>query len=61
MEVIVLEVDPSGRRIRLSRKAVLDAQEAEELREYVERKDATAEGFGSLGHKLRGALGPREQ
>ena len=26
VEVVVLEVDPSGRRIRLSRKAVLDAQ-----------------------------------
>ena len=62
VEIVVLEVDPSGRRIRLSRKAVLDAQEAEELREYTERTDATpAEGFGSLGHKLRGVLGPRER
>ena len=61
VEVVVLEVDPSGRRIRLSRKAVLDAQEAGELREYTERTDATAEGFGSLGHKLRGVLGPREK
>ena len=60
VEVVVLEVDPSGRRIRLSRKAVLDAQETEELRLYTERTDAaSAEGFGSLGHKLRGALGPR--
>ena len=62
VEVIVIEVDPSGRRIRLSRKAVLDAQEAEELREYTERTDAApVEGFGSLGHKLRGVLGPREK
>ena len=62
VEVIVLEVDPSGRRVRLSHKAVLDAQEAEELREYTERKDAApAEGFGALGHKLRGVLGPREE
>ena len=58
----MLEVDPSGRRIRLSRKAVLDAQEAEELREYAERTDAApAEGFGSLADKLRGALGTREK
>jgi small subunit ribosomal protein S1 len=58
VEVVVLEVDPSGRRIRVSRKAVQDAQEAEELREYAERTDAApAEGFGSLGDKLRGALG----
>ena len=62
VEVIVLEVDPSGRRIRLSRKAVFDAHEAEEVREYAERKDgAAAEGFGSLADKLRGALEPREK
>jgi small subunit ribosomal protein S1 len=62
IEVVVLEVDPSGRRIRLSRKAVLDAQEVEEVREYTERKDvAPAEGFGSLADKLRGALKPREK
>ncbi len=62
VEVVVIEVDPSGRRIRLSRKAVLDAQEAEELREYTDRTAAApAKGFGSLGHKLRGVLGPREK
>jgi small subunit ribosomal protein S1 len=62
VEVIVLEVDPSGRRIRLSAKAVLDAKEADEVREYTERADsAPAEGFGSLADKLRGALKPREQ
>ena len=61
VEVIVLEVDPSGRRIRLSRKAVMDAQEAGELRGYTERTNAApTEGFGSLGHKLRDALGPWE-
>jgi small subunit ribosomal protein S1 len=62
VEVVVLEVDPSARRIRLSRKAVHDRQEAEELREYTERADAApVEGFGSLGEKLRGVLGPREK
>jgi small subunit ribosomal protein S1 len=62
VEVIVLEVEPSGRRIRLSAKAVLDAKEAEEVREYTERADsAPAEGFGSLADKLRGALKPRER
>ena len=34
VDVIVLEVDPSGRRIRLSSKAIADAHEAEEVREY---------------------------
>jgi len=62
VEVVVLEVDPAGHRIRLSRKAVFDAQEAEEVREYTEREDvAPSEGFGSLADKLRGALTPREK
>jgi small subunit ribosomal protein S1 len=61
VDVVVLEVEPSGRRIRLSAKAVRDAHEAEELREYTERADtAPTEGFGSLADKLRGALKPRE-
>ena len=62
VEVVVLEVDPSGRRIRLSAKAILDAREAEEVRDYAEREDAaTGDGFGSLADKLRGALKPREK
>ncbi len=63
VEVMVLEVDPSGRRIRLSRKAVFDAQQADEVREYREREDtAPREGFGaSLADKLRDALKPRGQ
>jgi small subunit ribosomal protein S1 len=62
VEVVVLEVDPTARRIRLSVKAVLDAHEAAEVREYTEREDAAGtEGFGSLADKLRGALKPREK
>jgi ribosomal protein S1 len=62
VEVVVLEADSSGRRIRVSRKAVLDAREADEVREYAERADAApADGFGSLAEKLRGALKPREK
>jgi ribosomal protein S1 len=59
VEVIVLEVEPQGRRIRLSRKAVLEAQDAEEMREYRERDVAPRDAFGSLADKLRGALKPR--
>jgi hypothetical protein len=41
----------------VSRRAVLDAQDAEELREYTERSGSSpAQGFGSLADKLRGAL-----
>jgi small subunit ribosomal protein S1 len=62
VEVVVLEVDPSGRRIRVSRKAVLDAREADEVREYAERADVSpSQGLGSLADKLRGALKPREK
>ncbi len=62
VEVVVLEVDASGRRIRLSAKAVLDAHEAAEVREYSERAaPAATEGFGSLADKFRGALKPREK
>jgi small subunit ribosomal protein S1 len=61
VEVVVLEVDSTGRRIRLSRKAVLEAQEADELRAYTQRQQAApAEGLGSLAEKLRGALGSRD-
>jgi small subunit ribosomal protein S1 len=62
VEVVVLEVDPSGRRIRVSRKAVLDARDADELRAYHERADAApADGFGSLADKLRTAFEPRKR
>jgi small subunit ribosomal protein S1 len=57
VEVIVLEADPTGRRIRLSAKAVDAAREAEEMREYTEREsERPSGGFGSLADKLRGAL-----
>ena len=62
VEVVVLEVDPGSRRIRLSAKAVLDAREAEEVREYQERSGPpSGQAFGSLADKLRGALEPRKE
>jgi len=57
VEVVVLEVDASTRRIRLSRKAVAQQREQAELREYAARSDAApAASLGSLADKLRGAL-----
>ena len=57
IEVAVLEVDPAGRRIRLSRKAVAQQREQAELREYSARpKEEPASSMGSLGDKLRLAL-----
>jgi len=61
VEVIVLDVDPSGRRIRLSAKAVIEAREAEEVREWSERQAPPGEGFGTLADKLRSALKPRKK
>jgi len=62
VEVVILEVDAAARRIRLSSRAVAQAKEADEVREYTERKDAApSEHFGSLADKLRGALGPRDK
>jgi small subunit ribosomal protein S1 len=57
LEVVVLEADASGRRIRLSRKAVAQQREQAELRDYTARQDATpATPLGSLADKLRDAL-----
>ena len=61
VEVVVLEIDETGRRIRLSVKAIAEAQEAAEVREYSARETSSqSQSFGSLADKLRGALKPRE-
>lgn len=58
VEVAVLEVDPAGRRIRLSKKAVAELREQAELRDYSARKDAEpSASIGTMADKLRGALG----
>jgi small subunit ribosomal protein S1 len=57
VEVAVLEADASGRRIRLSKKAVATQREQAELRDYAARPDATPDtSTGSLADKLRDAL-----
>jgi len=57
MDVVILEIDAASRRMRLSSRAVASAQEADEVREYTERQDASTPGsVGSLADKLRGAL-----
>jgi len=62
VEVVVLEIDPSGRRIRVSHKAVQDAQDKDELRAYHEREVVAPEdGFGSLADKLRIAFESRKR
>ncbi len=62
IDVIVQEVDAAGRRIRLSVKAIQDAEEAAEVRDYTARETvAQTQSFGSLADKLRGALTSREK
>jgi small subunit ribosomal protein S1 len=62
IEVMVLDIDPAGRRIQLSRKAVLEAGETSAVREYAEQQDpALSEGFGSLADKLRAAMRPPKE
>ena len=57
VEVIVLEIDLSARKMRLSCKAVADAKEAAEVRDYTEREGtAQPQALGSLADKLRDAL-----
>jgi small subunit ribosomal protein S1 len=61
IEVVVLEVDDASRRIRLSIKAIADAAEAAEVREYTQREESAApERFGSLADKLRGAFSDKK-
>jgi small subunit ribosomal protein S1 len=58
VEVAILELDPTGRRIRVSKKAVAEQRERAEMRDYTERTEAApAASLGSLADKLRGALG----
>ncbi len=62
VEVVVLEADEAGRRIRLSARAVTAAREADEVREWSERAGPGAsKGFGSIADKLRSALEPRKK
>jgi len=62
VDVVILDVDATARRIRLSITAVQQAKEADEVREYTEHGNAAPpEGFGSLAARLRGALTPREK
>lgn len=60
VEVAVLEADPAGRRIRVSKKAVAQQREQAELREYAARRDAApSRSLGSLADSLRDALKKR--
>ena len=63
VDVIVLEADVPGRRLRFSIKAIHDEAEKADVRDYAKRAEAAAESasLGSLADKLRGALGSRDK
>jgi small subunit ribosomal protein S1 len=63
VNVIVLEVDAAGRRLRFSITAIQDEAEKAEVRDYAARADAAggSASLGSLADKLRGALGSRDK
>jgi small subunit ribosomal protein S1 len=63
VDVIVLEADVPGRRLRFSIKAIQDEAEKADVRDYAARAEAAAESasLGSLADKLRGALGSRDK
>ncbi|MGE5836698.1 MAG: 30S ribosomal protein S1 [Acidobacteriota bacterium] len=63
VDVIVLEVDVAGRRLRFSIKAIQDEAEKADVRDYAARAEAAGESasLGSLADKLRGALGSRHK
>ncbi len=58
LDVMVLECDAAGRRIRLSITGIRKAEEAAEVRDYAARESEAGQssGFGSLADKLKGAL-----
>ncbi|MEE2790945.1 MAG: S1 RNA-binding domain-containing protein [Acidobacteriota bacterium] len=57
IEVIVLDVEPDGRRIRLSRKAIREVEENNDARAYSKRQSKGQEAtFGSIADKLRAAF-----
>jgi small subunit ribosomal protein S1 len=64
VEVMVLEADPSGRRIRLSIKAIREAMEKQDAQDYAARQEAAEAqdgGFGSIGETLRSAMEERDE
>jgi small subunit ribosomal protein S1 len=63
VDVIVMEADVPGRRLRFSIKAIHDEAEQANVRDYVARAEAesASASLGSLADKLRGALGSRDK
>jgi small subunit ribosomal protein S1 len=57
----ILSIDLEKKRIAVALLPEGWAQEAGDVREWTERHDPPAEGFGTLADKLRSAFKPREK
>ena len=60
LEVMVIEVEQGGRRIRLSRKALIEHEEKSDAREFASRKQESGAFGSSLADKLRAALAAKK-
>jgi len=61
LEVVVLEVDPASRRIRLSVKGIAEAEQKREARAYAESQESeSTSGIGSMAEQLRSAMRPKD-
>ncbi len=54
VKVLVQEVTDNGKKIRLSIKAALEAEERADFEGFTEDKNTAAHGFGTLGDLLKG-------
>jgi small subunit ribosomal protein S1 len=59
LQVMVLDTDTISRRMRVSCKAISDAEETAEVDAYNARSETPARGLGSLEQQLRDAMNPR--
>jgi small subunit ribosomal protein S1 len=53
VRTLVQEVTDNGKKIRLSIKAAVDAEERADFEGFIENKDSAGSGFGTLGDLLR--------
>jgi predicted RNA-binding protein with RPS1 domain len=54
VKVLVQEVTDNGKKIRLSIKAAVEADERADFEGFIENKNTAAHGFGTLGDLLKG-------
>ena len=59
MQVVVMEVDPGQKKIKLSRKGLMEKAEQEEVDQYrnaMKEQEDSSESFGSFGKLLKAKM-----